>query len=159
MRQLQLVFVFSVISSIAFGQTAKSYNAKDMQSLKDLTVKWGKYWNTHNMDSMGTLLADDVDFVNVAGRWLKGKKETVAYHKERHKVVFKESTWTTDSVSIKYVKPDLAIMHIVWGITGDVDPDGTARKPRHGIFSWVVIKNNDRWSILSVHNVNITFTR
>jgi len=132
---------------------------KDIESLKDLTGKWEKYWNTHNMDSMGTLLTDDVDFVNVAGRWLKGKQETVEYHKGRHKVVFKESIWITDSVSIKYVKPDLAIMHIVWGITGDVNPDGTARKPRHGIFSWVVTKNDNRWSILAVHNVNNTYSQ
>jgi uncharacterized protein (TIGR02246 family) len=157
-RHLQLILVFCVISFIAFGQTTKSYNDKDMKALNVLTVKWEKYWNTHNMDSMGTLLTEDVDFVNVAGQWLKGKKEAVTTHKERHEAVFKESLWTTDSVTIKYVKSDLAIMHIGWGITGDVDPDGVARKPRHGLFTWVVTKENNKWSILAVHNVNIRET-
>jgi len=107
------------------------------------------------MDSMGSLLRDDVDFINVAGQWLKGKKQTVDVHKERHEVVFKNSTWITDSVHIKYIKSDVAIIHIGWGLSGDVDPDGSIRQPRHGIFTWVVTKMNKEWLILSVHNVNI----
>ena len=86
------------------------------------------------------------------------EKKTVAVHKERHLVVFKNSTWKTDSVSIKYVKDDLAIMHIGWGITGDVDPDGKPRKPRHGVFTWVVTKQKNQWLLLAVHNVNIRET-
>ena len=147
-----------LIYAVGFSQTKQGYNYKDTNALNSLAVKWEKYWNTHDMDSMGTLLTDDVDFVNVAGQWLKGKKETVETHKERHDIVFKESIWTTDSVTIKYVKSDLAIMHIGWGMTGDVDPDGVARKPRHGIFTWVVIMKNNKWLVLAVHNVNIRET-
>jgi uncharacterized protein (TIGR02246 family) len=144
---------------MSLGQSTKNYHDKDMKALKGLAVKWGKYWNTHNMDSMGTLLTDDVDFVNVAGRWLKGRKETVTHHKERHEgVVFKESVWTTDSVTIKYVKPDLAIMHLKWGIKGDFDADGTPRPPRKGVFTWVVTKENNKWLLLAVHNVNVRET-
>ena len=52
--------------------------------LKDLTIKWQDYWNSHNMDLMGTLLQEDVDFVNVAGVWLKGKAATINDHKQKH---------------------------------------------------------------------------
>jgi hypothetical protein len=62
---------------------------------------------------------------------------------------------TDDSVSIRYVKSDLATIHVGWGITGDLDPDGTPRKPRHGIFTWIVIKQKGRWLLLVVSNVNI----
>ena len=110
------------------------------------------------MDSMGMMLRDDVDFVNVAGQWLKGKKETVDVHKERHLVVFKKSIWKTNSVSVKYIKDDLAILHIGWGITGDLDPDGRPRFPRHVIFTWVVAKENKQWLIVAEHNVNIMET-
>lgn len=149
--------LLSLVSVSSFSQH-KTFKSRDLADLNNLEVKWSRFWNMHNMDSMGTLLREDVDFVNVAGQWLKGKKETVAVHKERHLVVFKNSTWKTDSVSIKYVKDDLAIMHIGWGITGDVDPDGKARKPRHGVFTWVATKQKDQWLLLAVHNVNIRET-
>jgi uncharacterized protein (TIGR02246 family) len=153
-----LIIGCCLIYAVSFSQAKQGYNDKDGKALNNLVLKWEKYWNIHNMDSMGTLLTDDVDFVNVAGQWLKGKKETVATHKQRHEIVFKESIWTTDTVTIKYVKSDLALMHVGWGITGDVDPDGVARTPRHGIFTWVVTKKNNKWSILAVHNVNIRGT-
>ena len=158
MRQLHLFIIFFLLSYIGFCQNNKTFEVTDLKNLNHLVGKWERYWNNHNMDSMGTLLRDDVDFVNVAGQWLKGKKEAVAVHKERHLVVFKTSIWKTDSVSIKYVKTDLAIIHMGWGITGDVDPDGKPRTPRHGIFTWIVTKENNQWLILAVHNVNIRET-
>ncbi len=158
MRQLLLTTLFVLLCQIGFSQSAKSYSTKDANSLRRLVSNWEQFWNQHDMDSMGTLLHNDVDFINVAGQWLKGKKETVAVHKERHEVVFKNSVWTTDSVKIKYIKPDLAIMHIGWGITGDVDPDGSVRPLRHGLFTWVVTKTKQGWLILAVHNVNIRET-
>jgi uncharacterized protein (TIGR02246 family) len=158
MRQFLLILASWLISAEGSCQTNASFNDKDTNALKNLPVQWEKYWNTHDMESMGTLLTSDVDFVNVAGQWLKGKKRTVTTHKERHEVVFKESVWTTDSVSIKFIKPDLAIMHVGWGIKGDVDPDGVARAPRHGLFTWVVTKKKSKWLILAVHNVNIRET-
>lgn len=157
MRTLYLLFIGCLVVFNGFSQS-NTYNGGDLKALNALAEKWKNYWNNHDMDSMGTLLRNDVDFVTVGGRWLKGKTEAVNHHKERHQVVFKTSMWQTDSIAIKYVKPDLAIMHIGWGLSGDVDPDGTPRKPRHGIFTWVVIKENNQWLLLTVHNVNINPT-
>ena len=155
MRHLHLIIIFCLAAITGFCQNSATYNSKDLGDLNNLVTRWVRYWNNHDMDSMGSLLQNDVDFVNVAGQWLKGKKETVAVHKDRHLVVFKTSLFTIDSVTIKYVKPDLAILHIGWGISGDVDPDGKARKPRHGIFTWIVTKQKTQWLLLAVHNVNI----
>lgn len=155
MRINCFLIVFVAISIRGFSQEGKIYHSEDLAALKSLPVKWEQYWNNHDMDAMGTMLREDVDFVNVAGVWLKGKAATIKQHKLVHQMMFKSSIWTTDSVEIKYVKPDLAILHIGWGISGDFDPDGTPRKPRHGIFTWVVIKEKGQWQLLSVHNVNI----
>ena len=154
MRFLYFLTTFILISLSSFSQETQTYNARDLAALRLLPLKWERYWNSHNMDSMGTMLRKDVDFVNVAGIWLKGKTETVKDHKQKHQTMFRNSVWTTDSVEVKYVKPDLAIMHIGWGLSGDFDPDGTPRQPRHGIFTWVIIKDKGQWQLLAVHNVN-----
>ena len=149
-----LIFLFSCFT-LSFGQTSKKYSNIDQGKLQDLPVKWQHYWNVHDMDSMGTMLQNNVDFVNVAGIWLKGKSETVLDHRQKHLgVVFKNSIWTTDSVDTKFIKADLAVIHLSWGLSGDNDPDGTPRKPRHGIFTWLVIKENNNWKILISQNTN-----
>ncbi|MEJ7693019.1 SgcJ/EcaC family oxidoreductase [Daejeonella sp.] len=154
MRYICILTSFVVISLSSFGQASKTYNSRDLVALRLLPATWERYWNTHNMDSMGTMLRKDVDFVTVAGTWLKGKAEAVKDHKQKHQTMFKSSVWTTDSMELKYLKPDLAIMHIGWGLRGDFDPDGTPRQPRHGIFTWVIIKDKGQWKLLAVHNVN-----
>ena len=102
MRYLSLTFVTCLFILSGVGQIT-TYKSKDLYALNNLIVRWDRYWNIHNMDSMGTLLRNDLDFINVAGQWLKGKKETVDAHKERHLVVFQNSTFKSTSVSIKYI--------------------------------------------------------
>ena len=155
MRFICSLVVLVVISIRSFSQEDMIYNKKDLGDLKSLPDKWEKYWNKHNMDSLSTMLTEDVDFVNLAGVWLKGKTESIQLLRLVHQTTFKSSIWITDSVKIRYVKPDLAILHIGWGLSGDVDPDGTNRIPKHGIFTWVVIKEKEQWKLLAIDNVNI----
>ena len=155
MRWICYLIILFAISLRSFSQEDKIYQAKDLNALKSLPLKWEKYWNNHNIDSLGTMLKEDVDFVNLAGIWLKGKEATVKLLRQVHQTTFKSSIWTTDSMEIRYVKPDLAILHIGWGISGDVDPDGSSRKPIHGIFTWVVIKEKGQWQLLTIDNVSI----
>ena len=156
LHHLLLLLAVNIASLDGFCQEVKTYDSNDLVALTKLPVKWERFWNRHDMDSMGTMLRNDVDFVNVAGLWIKGKEATVRDHKQKHQgIVFKNSIWLTDSVAIRYVKPDLAILHIGWGVKGDNDSDGTPRAPRHGIFTWFVQKENGVWLLLAGHNVNI----
>ncbi len=158
--RLSIFLILACIASLSsYCQTPNKYDVKNIQALNEIAKKWERYWNSHNMDSMATLFATDVDFVTKSGTWIKGKEETVKHHKKNQATIFKASTWTTDSVVIKYVRPDLAIIHIGWGLMGDTHHDGTPSDPRHGISTWVLTKQNNQWLLLAVHNVNIEAPR
>jgi uncharacterized protein (TIGR02246 family) len=158
--RFSILFVMGCIASLScYCQTAANYDAKDGAALNDVAGKWQQYWNSHDMVSFETLFAPDVDFVTKSGTWFKGKEATINHHRKNHTTIFKTSVWTTDSVIIKYVKPDLAIIHIGWGLSGDTHHDGTRSDPRHGISTWVLIKQNSKWLLLAVHNVNIDAPR
>jgi hypothetical protein len=45
-------------------------------------------------------------------------------------------------------------MHVEWVLSGDKDPDGTARAPRESLFTWVVIGQADGWLIRAAQNTN-----
>jgi uncharacterized protein (TIGR02246 family) len=156
MRFSILIIAACIASLSCYCQTAKKYNNKDIHALHQMAEKWERFWNTHNIDSIATLLRDDVDYIDVIGYWMKGKSQTVQTLKKIHQgVKHKTSTWQTDSIAIKYVKPDLAIMYISWGKNGEVENDGTPRPPRHGIATWVIGKQNNNWLLLSVQSTNI----
>jgi uncharacterized protein (TIGR02246 family) len=159
MRSLILFILILATSLSCYCQSPTKYDSKEEHALNEVADKWQRYWNSHNMDSFATLFATNVDFVTKSGTWFKGKEETMNHHKKNHASIFKNSIWATDSVVIKYVKPDLAIIHIGWGLSGDTHHDGTSSEPRHGMSTWVVIKQSNQWLLLAVQNVNIETPR
>jgi uncharacterized protein (TIGR02246 family) len=76
-----------------------------------------------------------------------------------HKTQFHSSKWQNRSVSTQTVKPDVALVHVEWAVVGDLDPDGTPRQPRTGVFSWLLVEHDGRWLIRSAHNTNVTVLR
>lgn len=139
-----------------YSQRGATYNTADSAALHQIPYTWQHYWNNHHMDSMGTLLCDNVDFINVAGNWLKGKNAVVADHKEKHQGIrFRNSSWQTDSVMVQYLTDDIAIFHIGWGLNGDFENETTPRPPHHGLFTWIVIRQNNKWLLKAVQNTNI----
>jgi uncharacterized protein (TIGR02246 family) len=112
-------------------------------------------WNTHDMDpGLRKLVADDIDWVNVDGGYGKGVEQIVSGHVNVHKVKFKESVMTVKEVEVALVRPDVAVVHVKWGVRGDLNNDGTAREPREGIFTWVTVKEGEVWKIRASHNSN-----
>ncbi len=128
----------------------------DDKAIRAVVDSWETAWNAHDMSAMGRLITEDADFVNVAGLHWKGKSQIVQEHAERHRTNLKLSEWKTEKVTIQPLSPDFALVHINWGMTGDTDFDGTPREPRHGLFSWLVVKKGDRWLIRAVQNTNIS---
>jgi hypothetical protein len=107
------------------------------------------------MDSMSALFAPDIDYITKSGIWFRGKEQAIWHNKNNQETIFKYSTLTIDSVHIKYVMTDLAIMHVGWGMSGDTHHDGKPSEPRHGLSTFILIKKKSQWLLLGVQNVNI----
>ena len=132
--------------------------AEDIASIRQVEKSWCEAWNNHDMRQLTNLLAEDVDFVTVGGRWLRGKKEFKEHTSMYHTTSFKHSVFNVTATTIKFISPNLALAHVKWRMSGDFDPDGTPRKPRNGIFTQVLLKASNRWQILASHNTNMAIS-
>ena len=147
------LFLFS--SRPAYPSPQLDHSA-DTQAIRDVEARWQNGWNRHDVSALAELFTDDADFVTVIGRWCKGKKDFYDYHMRLFQVLFKDSIWKTTDTQIRFLKPDVAIVHVNWGITGDRDADGTPRpNSRDGIFTQVTVKQNGLWWINASQNTNI----
>jgi uncharacterized protein (TIGR02246 family) len=123
---------------------------------KVLSDAWAAAWNAHDMEAAAGLVTADVEFVNVAGRWLRGRAEFLAYHRSIHAAQMRDSRWISLAVDTRPLRNDLALIHLEWVIEGDCDPDGTPRAPREGIFTWIAAREGDgAWRIAVAHNTNL----
>lgn len=144
-----LILLVAALSAVA------DENARDEEAIRKIESSWQEAWNHHDMKALSALVAEDVDFITVSGVWLKSREEFEAHHARLHGMQFKDSVWATTDTQIKFLKPDVALVHVRWGIAGDRDPDGTPRQPRRGIFTQVMVKHNGQWLILASQNTNI----
>ncbi len=151
------VFTFLIALALLFPAwvaNARSH-VNDIEVINQIEKNWQEAWNRHDMKALATLVAEDVDFITVSGTWLKGRKAFEEHHARLHVMQFKESVWATSDVQVKFLKPDVAIVHVSWGMRGDKDPDGTPRQPRRGIFTRVIAKEGGKWLIKASQNTNI----
>jgi uncharacterized protein (TIGR02246 family) len=124
-------------------------------ALTSICQAWADAWNQHDVDALARLVCPDVEFVNVAGVWLRGIDEFKQHHAEIHRFQMKESTWTNIGHQSHQLNDDLFLMHLEWAIAGDRDPDGTPRRPRLGIFTWLIVAGTSDWRIAAAHNTNL----
>ena len=154
--QMQL----AALVTLAIATSLISAHAEEM-SLEEgnlvLIKAFQSAWNSHDIEvAFRKLLTDDVDWVNVnAGRG-KGIEAVVQGHARVHAGKFKDSVFKVKDVEVEPLKPDVALVYVSWGMSGDRDDDGTAREPREGLFTWVTVKEGTAWKIRASHNTNKT---
>lgn len=122
------------------------------QAIADLIEAWAAAWNAHDMELARTLVADNVDFVTVAGLWLKGGEEFLAHHRHIHRTHMRDSQWTNLDYQLKPVRDDLWLVHLEWTIAGDREPDGAPRPRRCGLFTWLIERRGNAWRLVAAHN-------
>lgn len=108
-------------------------------------------WNRHDMKIFALPFAEDADFVNVAGQWLRGRAEICDRHAER----FRSSRLRADRISIRFVRTDVAVVHFQWELAGELGADGQGLPPRHGITTLVASEQKGRWRFDAAQNTDI----
>lgn len=149
---LTLIFIIALAAQPARTQTKTGDASR--KAIEDLAANFKDAWNRHDMDWLASLVAEDVDYVTVVGAsdWEKGRKEFKQRHAEVHQTMFKESVLTIKEVHVKFLRPDIALAHVLWETQGDIIPDRKPGMPRAGIFTWVVEMRGGKWLIIASQN-------
>jgi ketosteroid isomerase-like protein len=57
-------------------------------------------------------------------------------------------------IAVRFLDPDVAVVHWSWTGTGDRNPDGTARQRRYGMMTMVAVKRTGSWRVVAAQNDN-----
>lgn len=140
----------------------------DVAPIRHTVAMFADAWNRHDMKAFGQLFAPDADFVNVQGVWWKGRAEIELHHayshgtiskseaatlnpQLRHYGMFRHSTMAFQSITVRLIRPDLAIAHVSWRLTGD----SRTTVARTGMLTFVLAPTNGRWLIVAAQNTEI----
>jgi uncharacterized protein (TIGR02246 family) len=116
-------------------------------------------WNKHDFSNMGNYIADDCQFVNVVGMQWNGLEDIRYAHDYFHRSVFLNTPMNKRGLTIRFLKPDVAIAHLLWHIGLVTNPPvlSTPRTKPDGNYddlaTIVLIKRNGTWLITAMANV------
>jgi uncharacterized protein (TIGR02246 family) len=146
-RNILAIFVFA--PCVVYAQ-----NKADEAAVRHVPQAFAAAWANHDGHQLSLIMAEDVDFVNVGGDWLHGRLDFERYHSRLLSGRFKESTLTSRETVVHFLRPDLALLHWSWALTGDQNENLSSRKPRMGIFTMVVEKRGGEWLVVAAQNTN-----
>lgn len=144
-----LLSLFAVVPLPANAQTKA-----DEEATRKLPQAFSDAWAKHDGHELAKMMADDVDFVTVATTYLHGRADFETFHVRLLSGRFKESTITPLQTTVRFLRPDMGVVHWSWKIEGDKNPDGTPRQPRYGMMTLVAEKQGGNWRVVVGQNTN-----
>jgi uncharacterized protein (TIGR02246 family) len=124
----------------------------DEEAIRDIELRFNEAWGRHDADAMVESLADDAQFVTVNGAWTKTRAGYLDLMRRLHgpNGPFRMSTRETPEMHVRFLAPDVAMMHSRFHIHGDIE-----ESERVGIGTRVVRKTSGRWRTVAVQNTDV----
>ena len=127
----------------------------DEISIREVLRQFADAWNGHDIEAFSMVFAEDADFTNVRGVGAHGRAAIAKFHAPMFATIFKESTLTIDDVKVRFIKPDVVAIDEWWEMTGARDPSGQEIPLRKGLVSLIMTKQEARWVVTVMHNMDL----
>jgi len=155
---MRALVVFLIVVFVVLSSTAAQVGVRDDEgAVRKVVADYADSWNKHDMQAFSRVFTDDVDYVNIAGRHWKGVQENVAEHAALFQNRLKNVVQTPTSVQIRFVTPDVALVHTTWDATGWSRLNGEPVPVLKEITTMVVVKSKGKWLISAFQNTERSF--
>ncbi|HEV2388027.1 MAG TPA: SgcJ/EcaC family oxidoreductase [Candidatus Acidoferrales bacterium] len=146
---------FLFLAALAAGAAAAGQAARHEETeIRKLAAEWQSDWNRHDAKALTALLTDDADFVTAGGDWLQGRQAFHDWLGRGADSTFPTGVWTNNQVIIRFLMPDIAVVHITWEISKGEPGKRPPVRPGNGISTWVLIKAGKKWIIRSAQSTS-----
>ncbi|MEZ2350377.1 SgcJ/EcaC family oxidoreductase [Caballeronia sp. RCC_10] len=163
MRHIQkwsasLIAVAAISFSIGCSQygTSSTGHLQDESAINSVVSEMTRGFNSHDAEAATRMYTDDADFVSVRGDVAKGreaiKKELAAILSTRAR----NASLDTRAVAIRFIRPDVALVHVTNELRGLVNSDGQTLPAHQELSLRVFVKESGVWRVAAFQN---TLTR
>ncbi len=156
-RSAYLVLVLAV--TFGAGQSREvPDHTRDEQAIKRLVAQFDEIWNRHEFSKTAELQTEDAVDVNVVGQRMT-RSEIAKELPPWFQKAFGASTLHGKVEWIRFIRPEIAAVDVIWEMTGARCPDGSddakLQTYRKGLMSLIMTKQRGRWLIAVFHNMDL----
>jgi uncharacterized protein (TIGR02246 family) len=150
-----LVFVVALVATVA----ATPPTSPDETAVRNIVREEITAWNSGDAAVYSRHFAADGTFTNIRGEFFTGRQPFIEKHDNLFKGPFHGSTLKQDIVSLKFVRPDVAVVEVLTSVTGiqklfpgtNIDDKGRLRTR----LLQVLVKDGGEWKITAHHNTDV----
>jgi uncharacterized protein (TIGR02246 family) len=129
----------------------------DETAIRELEHRFNAAWNAHDPDAIAESLADDAQFITVNGAWTTSRAGFRDLMARLHGASgpFRSSTRRTPEMQVRFLAPDIAMLHSRFWISGEVLHDELSHPDRESVGIRVLRKIDGRWQIVATQNTDV----
>ena len=131
----------------------------DEMALRNIVKDEINAWNKGDAVGFSRHFAAGGTFTNIRGQFFTGYPAFLKQHEVIFKGIFRKTTLRQEVASLKFIRPDLAILETVTTVSGAGEsPPGVTRDNRGRIrtrLMQVALKSSGTWTIVAYHNVDV----
>ena len=153
-----------ILLGLAIGVLATQVGAQtvsDETAIRSIVQDEIVAWNEGDAVAYSRHFAADGTFTNITGQLFTGYDAFLKQHEVIFQGRFKQTRLQQDIVSLKFVRPDVAVVEVLTSVTGVVAAQlapgttGDASGRLRTRLLQVVVKQGEEWKVVTYHNVDV----
>jgi uncharacterized protein (TIGR02246 family) len=133
----------------------RQLSAADEKAIRDILKDQEAAWNKHDMEAFTKAFRDDVEGINVAGMYWRGKPAVVKHLTDFHATFLKDCEEYLEEIQVRSIGDGYATTCSIWKVDGFTGPGGVEIPAERHRSTLVLAKGNDGWKVVLFHNTSI----
>ena len=146
-----------IVAAISLGVPATGYaqgieNPAEVDAIEALMVQTTETFNRHDAKAWARFCTPDAQLVTVRGESMRGIDEIEKGLAAVFKTRARRATLKTLEVSVRFIRPDVALAHVTNEMSGLLSLEGQPVPSHRELSIRVVVKDQGVWRITAFHN-------
>lgn len=152
MKNILILFFLSAL----WLTNAHAQTPTDETAVRNLVTAFNNAFNAHDAKAFAATFAEDADFTNWRGTSVRGRAKIEEFHVPVLTVRYKNGSQKVIDSTIRFIRPDVAVVNVRSEVTGGTTPDGKTDPLLRFSLNWTVAKEaSGQWLIKVMHNARL----
>lgn len=149
---MKAIFFLTVVSFLPVVSMGQSSN--DTKAVKKVVIAFQEDFNDGSFKNAASYTTIDWEHLDPGGGITKGRDEVLELVRRVHQTFLKGVSITIESMTIRFITPDVAIADVIHKISTYEIPAGVKHENERELKTYVVVKQKGKW--LLTHDQNTT---